>query len=80
MGALKYSDFTFKFVKDKSEDGEFFLEIVSADNKRRRICVIDIDEIEPIQGTKFNLKYYSRPTGYMSSFKKDKLVLKTETY
>ena len=72
MGTLKYSDYTFKFVKDKSEDGEFFLEIVGVDNKRRRICVIDIDEIEPIQGIKFNLKYYSRPTGYMSSFKKDK--------
>jgi len=47
---------------------------------RRRICVIDIDEIEPLQGTKFLLKYYQRPS-LMSSltFNKNKL-LKTETY
>ena len=63
-------DYTFKFVRDRSEVGEFFLEIASAsaqskqaaassDKVRRRICIIDIEEIEPIQGTKFQLKYHS---------------------
>lgn len=27
VGQLAYSEYTFKFVRDKSEDGEFFLEI-----------------------------------------------------
>lgn len=63
VGQLMTSDYTFKFVRDKAEDGEYFLEIQASgttegNRMRRRICVIDIEEIEPVQGTKFHLKYY----------------------
>jgi len=48
-------------VRDKSEDGEFFLEIIQGDahstQKRKRILVIDIESIEPVQGTRFELRY-----------------------
>jgi hypothetical protein len=48
-------------VRDKSEDGEFFLEIQQGDahstQKRKRILVIDIEAIEPVQGTRFELRY-----------------------
>lgn len=78
------SDYTFRFVRDKSEDGEFFLEIQpsgSSEGKkmRKRICIIDIDEIEPVQGTKFLLKYYQDPSMMSLNFNKGKM-LKTETY
>jgi hypothetical protein len=47
------TDYSFKFVRDKSEDGEFFLEIqavgtTEGNRMRRRICVIDIEDIEPV--------------------------------
>jgi len=42
---------TFKYVRDRSEDGEFFLEIATGDSStskvRKRICVIDIESIDP---------------------------------
>lgn len=71
-------------MHDKSEDGEFFLEIASTSQegaKRRRICVIDIEDIEPLQGTKFLLKYYQRQTlmGTNIGFRKEKM-LKSEQY
>jgi len=70
-------------VRDRSEAGEFFLEIVSSgDGTRthRRICVVDIDIIEPIQGIKFKLVYHAKPNIYdQLSFKRDK-TLKTEFY
>ena len=81
-----YSEYTFKFVRDKSEDGEFFLEIQAvsaAEKSRKRICVLDIEDIEPVQGTKFYLKYWHTPS-LMSmsslSLKKPARQLKTETY
>ena len=85
IGQIKSTDYTFKFVRDKSEDGEYFLEIqnggsTEGNKMRRRICIIDIEEIEPLQGTKFLLKYYQRPSLMGAfSFSKDKL-LKTDTY
>jgi hypothetical protein len=78
------SDYTFKFVRDKSEDGEFFLEILAAsasEKTRRRICVLDIEDIEPVQGTKFFLKYWYTPSLMSSlSFSKPTRQLKSETY
>ena len=66
-------------MRDKNQAGEFFLEI-SSSNSRRRICVIDIDSIEPMQGIKFKLIYHSKPNIYDKlSFKKDK-TLKSEIY
>ena len=52
MTTLQSIDYTFKYVRDRSEDGEFFLEISTtgstSDSKlRRRICVIDIESIDP---------------------------------
>ena len=52
MTTLKTIDYTFKYVRDRSEDGEFFLEISSAGSAeeaklRRRICVLDIESIDP---------------------------------
>ena len=52
VGTISSAEVIFKFTHDKSEDGEFFLEITSASSKSdittaRRICIIDIDEIEP---------------------------------
>ena len=55
-------DYTFKFVRDRSEIGEFFLEIAACTSSvvnqtlaaqaqekvRKRICVIDIEDIEPV--------------------------------
>ena len=84
-GALKSTDYIFKFVRDRSEAGEFFLEISSnapqgLQRSRRRICIIDIEEIEPMQGIKFALRYHARPTLYdQLSFKRDK-TLKTEYF
>lgn len=47
---------------------------------RKRICIIDIEALEPQQGIKFALVYHAKPTVYdQLSFKKDK-TLKTEYY
>ena len=81
----------FKYVRDRSEDGEFFLEISHAggtteDSKlRRRICVIDIESIDPQQGTKFVLTYHAVPRKSMlnrlkSYYKNNETTLRTETY
>ena len=70
---------------------EFFLEIsavsgTSEEGKlRRRICVIDIESIDPQQGTKFVLNYHSEPRQTMMSklksyYKTNESTLKTETY
>lgn len=86
VGQLMSSEYTFRFVRDKSEDGEFFLEmqpVATGDKSKKRICVIDIEDIEPVQGTKFYLKYWHTPS-LMSmsslSLKKPARQLKTETY
>jgi len=43
--------------------------------------VLDIEDIEPIQGTKFYLKYWHTPSLMSSlSLKKPTRQLKTETY
>ena len=52
---------------------------------RRRICVIDIESIDPQQGTKFVLNYHSEPRQTMMSklksyYKTNESTLKTETY
>ena len=80
------SDFVgvqFSFVRDRSEAGEFFLEISSSGpgtRTNRRICVVDIEAIEPIQGIKFKLVYHAKPTLYNQiTFKADK-TLRTEIF
>ena len=66
-------------MRDKNQSGEFFLEI-SSSSSRRRICIIDIEAIEPMQGVKFKLLYHARPNILdQLSFKRDK-SLKTEFY
>ena len=78
-------NYTFNFVRDKSETGEFFLEISSSGNgpgmrTRKRIAIIDIDSIEPLQGLKFKLTYHTRPTIYDKlSMMRDK-TLRQEVY
>jgi len=46
---------TFKFVKDKAEEGEFFLEIKYTGTVNaatyRKVYIMDIDKIEPVKGT-----------------------------
>lgn len=91
ISAFQKVDYTFKFVRDRSEAGEFFLEIATTPTQqaaenvgpgrvRKRICIIDIEEIEPVQGTKFELRYHCRPTlKDQFSWKKDK-TLRVETY
>jgi len=73
----------FSFVRDRSEAGEFFLEISSngsGTRTNRRICVVDIEVIEPIQGIKFKLVYHAKPTLYNQlTFKGDK-TLRTEVF
>lgn len=66
-------------MRDRNQAGEYFLEI-SSSNSRRRICVIDIDAIEPMQGIKFKLIYHANPNIYDKlSFKRDK-TKRTEYY
>lgn len=70
-------------MRDRSEAGEFFLEISSngtTTRTNRRICVVDIEAIEPIQGIKFKLVYHAKPTIYNQlSWKRDK-TLRTEQF
>ena len=79
-------NYTFNFVRDKSETGEFFLEISNTGNgpgmrTRKRICIIDIDSIEPLQGLKFKLIYHTNKTTIYDklSMKRDK-TLRQEVY
>lgn len=69
----------FKFVRDKSEQGEFFLDVCQGDphttTKKRRIPIVDIEDIEPVQGTRFNLRYY-----LAQSWISAKKSLKVEVY
>ena len=46
-------------MRDKSHEREYFLEITDKKGSKRRIAVADIEQIEPLQGTKFYLHYYS---------------------
>ena len=92
-GNITTSNLNFSFVRDRSEVGEFFLDIKSTASKtgsfkttnevsrtKKRIRIVDIEAIEPIQGIKFKLIYHARPTIYdQLSFKLDK-TLKTEYY
>lgn len=77
------SNFIFNFVRDRAEAGEFFLEISSGSGTtqtRKRICIVDIEAIEPLQGIKFKLVYHAKPSMYdQLSFKRDK-TLKAEYY
>jgi hypothetical protein len=65
-------------VRDKSELGEYYLDITQGDahtsSKKKRILVVDIEEIEPVQGTRFHLKYYST-SGYFSKSKTVKTMV-----
>lgn len=45
-------------MRDKSQEREFFFEITDKKGNKRRIAVADIEQIEPLQGTKFYLHYY----------------------
>ena len=84
QGTLTITDYIFQFVRDSSEDGEFFLEISTSGQgqgtrTRKRISVVDIEAIEPIQGIKFKLVYHAKKSIYdQLSFKRD--GLKTELY
>ena len=94
-GNITTSNLNFSFVRDRSEVGEFFLDIKSASSTaktdgtktttearrtKKRIRIVDIEAIEPTQGIKFKLTYHARPTIYdQFSFKQDK-TLKTEFY
>jgi len=69
----------FKFIREKSEEGEFLLQITTGDqhstHKTHKILIADIDSIEPIQGTRFELRYLKA----QSYFGKQKSV-KVESY
>ena len=94
-GNITTSNLNFSFVRDRSEIGEFFLDIKSASSTaktdstkattearrtKKRIRIVDIEAIEPTQGIKFKLTYHARPTIYdQFSWKQDK-TLKTEYY
>jgi len=83
-GAISTTNYTFSFVRDRSEAGEFFLEISSngatGTRTNRRICVVDIEAIEPIQGIKFKLVYHAKPTMMNQlSWKRDK-TLRSEQF
>jgi len=47
-------------VRDKAEKGEYFLEITDKKGFKKRICLFDIEEIEIVQGTKFNIHITSQ--------------------
>ena len=51
----------------------------SSEGTRKRIALIDIEAIEPMQGIKFKLVYHAKPNMYSKLIKKDK-TLKTEYY
>jgi len=69
----------FKFVRDKSQSAEFFLDITQGDGnnayKQKRVNVVDIEEIDPTQGTAFKLKYYCK-----QSLFSNKKTIKAEEY
>lgn len=71
--------FQFKFVRERVAEGEFFLQIDSNNDaqpgKSWRINCIDIEAIEPTQGTKFELRYM-KAQSYFSNQK----TLKVEVY
>jgi hypothetical protein len=61
---LKNDELIFRFVADKSRDEEYFLDICDSKGKSlRMIPVADIEQIEPVQGTKFLLQYNQNPPG-----------------
>lgn len=67
-------------MRDKSEVGEYHLDVTQGDahnsTKKKRIPVVDIDEIEPLgQGSRFHLRYYCQQ-GWFSNEK----TLKVELY
>ena len=63
IGTLKYDDVTFRFIYDsskKDEDCEYYLEICDSKGKTWKvISVLDIESIEPEQGIKFIVSYYT---------------------
>lgn len=64
QGTLKNDDLVFKFIHDKSKDQEYFLEISTPKGQQvRLIAVSDIEEIEPLQGTRFVISYVTSPMG-----------------
>lgn len=63
-GPLRNEDLIFRFIHDKSREQEYFLEIANQKGQAlRQIAVCDIEEIEPMQGTKFMLSYVTAPIG-----------------
>ncbi len=56
----------FKFINDKSKgEGDYFLEILDKKGKKviSTICVIDIQDITPLKGSKFTLNYFRQSAG-----------------
>ena len=55
-----------------TDNDEYFLEIIDSKGYKRRIAITDIEEIEPIKGTTFMLKYHSSSmaSDIFSAFKK----------
>jgi hypothetical protein len=35
-------------VRDKREEGEFFLDMIESDTKKRRILIVDVEDITPL--------------------------------
>jgi hypothetical protein len=54
----------FRFIHDKSKDEEYFLEIATLKGQQvRLIPVSDIEEIEPLHGSRFLISYVTSPMG-----------------
>lgn len=70
---------TFKFLQQKTDEAEFWLEIQQGDahstQKNVRIAIADIEAIEPVQATRFELRYLKA----QSYFSRQK-TLKVEVY
>lgn len=80
LKSLQYqSVVTFKFLQQKTDEAEFWLEIQQGDahstQKNVRIAIADIEAIEPVQATRFELRYLKA----QSYFSRQK-TLKVEVY
>lgn len=75
-------ELVFQFIRDKSQEGEYFLEIADKKGNKRRICVNDIEDIEPTQGKKFCLHYHvnNMATEILSAITKQNKTLRTEQF
>lgn len=64
QGTLRNEEYVFRFIRDKARTEEYFLDICDSKARSlRQIAVTDIQEIDPIQGTRFVLAYNAAPLG-----------------